>query len=75
MKLATALWNGANPKEIYHLKGRWFHMYSGRSSPLRDPCDDFIADAVEANKGQKGKDLINPWQKKIKAKEPQLLQL
>ena len=75
MKLATALWNDANPKEIYQVKGRWYHMYSGRTSPLRDPSDDFISEAVMVNKGRKCKELINPWQKKIKAKEPALLQL
>ena len=75
VQLATALWNEVNLKEVFQVKGRWNHMYSGRSAPLRDPSSDFIADAVDANKGRKGKDLINPWQRKIPAKEPKLLQL
>ena len=74
-RLATALWNEADPEDIYRVNGSWYHKYSGRTAPLRDPCNEFIADAVEANKGRKGKNLINPWPRKTVPKEPALLQL
>ena len=45
-QLANALWNEVNPKEIYQVKGWWYHMYSGWSTPLREPSDEFTADAV-----------------------------
>ena len=73
-KLAVALWNNMEPNQITHVKGRWYHMYSGRTSPLRYLKEDFMADAVKANKGRVANDLINPWQKKIKAKEPELVE-
>ena len=75
-QLAIALWNDFDPKEVYHVRGRWYHnMYSGRSTLLRDPSNEFMVEAVKVNKGRKGKPLINPWQKKVRSKEPELLQL
>ena len=75
VKLAVALWNDADPTQITYLKGRWYHMYSGRNAPLRDPSDEFIADAVKANKGRKTNELINPWPKKQRSKEPKLIEV
>ena len=49
-------------------------MYSGRTAPLRYPSEDFTAAAVKANKGRASDDLINPWLKKTKAKEPALVE-
>ena len=49
-------------------------MYLGRTAPLRYPSEDFTAAAVKANKGRASNDLINQWQKKIKAKEPELVE-
>ena len=37
MKLAVALWNDLEPHQIHHIKGRWYHMYSSHTAPLRDP--------------------------------------
>ena len=75
MKLAVALWNDLDPTQITHLKGRWYHMYSGRHAPLRDPSNHFIEAAVKANKGRKNHGLTNPWPKKQEEKELQLIQL
>ena len=27
MKIAVALWNDLKPVQVYHVKGRWYHMY------------------------------------------------
>ena len=72
-KLAVALWNDTEPDQINFVNRRWYYMFSGRTAPLRYPSEDFTADAVKANKGRSKNDLINPWQKKVKAKEPTLV--